>query len=100
MGITKHILYVGLNDKDTKKQEISTKQAKDYLFNLIGDCTISDATGHYTHDNGMAVLEKSLRIEMLFKKNDEVMRYAQAIKSKLNQESVALEVQEVNSTLI
>lgn len=67
MEITKFTLFVGLNDKDSKKQEISTLNAYKIVYNLIasdfGGGTISEATGIYKHDDGTIVTEITLRIE-------------------------------------
>lgn len=100
-ALTKHILFIGLADKDTKKQEVSTKRAKELIAKTFGDCTISDATGIYTHQDGTGtVKEKTLRVEMLFKTDKEVIKNVRVIKELLNQETVAFEKQLVNSTLI
>lgn len=91
---------VGLNDKDTKGQVMSTDTCKRIVMGIVGDCTISDAVGQYTHDNGEVVQEKCLRIELLFKGDNEVISYCHAIKKSLNQESIALSTEYVNSVLV
>ena len=93
-------IMVGLNDKDTKKRVINRNKAKETLMNICGDCTISDAVGHYTHEDGQQVIEKSLRVEILFKELEDVIGYCEQIKKELNQESVALSFQEINSMLV
>ena len=98
--LTKHVLYIGLNDKDSKVQEITTDKAKELIAKTFGDCTISDALGVYTHEDGTEVKEKSLRVELLFKADKEVIKNVKVIKALLNQETIGYEVQKVNSTLI
>ena len=98
--IKKHVLLVGLNDKDTKKRLINKRRATQMLMDICGDCTISEAMGRYTHDDGTVVTEKSLRVELLFKADNEVMAYCHAIKKALNQESIALSVQYEDSMLV
>ena len=93
-------LMVGLNDKDTKKRIINKNKAKEVVMNICGDCTVSEAIGQYTHDNGEIVQEKSLRVEILFKELQEVISYCNEIKKQLNQESVALSYTEINSMLV
>ena len=44
----KFILYVGLNDKDTKTQLVNTLQAKESIADICGNCTISEVYGAYT----------------------------------------------------
>lgn len=98
--IKKHTLLIGLNDKDTKKQIISMSKAKRIIMNVCGDCTISNAYGCYTHEDGQQVHEKCLRVEMLFKADNEVISYAKQLKKDLNQESIALSASYENSALI
>ena len=98
--IQKHVLYIGLNDKDLKKQIVSTSIAKKLISKIVGDCTISDAIGTYTHDDGTVVNENSLRVEILFKQDEEVIKDAKILKELLNQESIGFEKALVNSTLI
>lgn len=66
--MTKYTLYIGLNDKDTKRQEVQTLEAFKVSANifkaLTGGATISEAQGIYTHDNGDIVIEKTLRCEV------------------------------------
>ena len=58
--MTKFTLYIGLNDKDTKRQEVQTLEAFKVSANifkaLTGGATISEAQGIYTHDNGDILL--------------------------------------------
>ena len=98
--LLRHTLIVGLNDKDTKKQVCNRHTAKKVIMNIVGDCTISDAIGHYTHEDGSQVNEKSLKVELLFKADNQVIDYAKRIKKEFNQESVALVKDYIESTLI
>ena len=100
MKIKKHTLLVGLNDKDTKKQIINKAGARKIIMDIVGDCTISDAYGCYTHENGSKVKEKTLKVELLFKADNEVMKYCQELKKELNQESIALVTSYENSVLV
>lgn len=92
----KVILYLGLFDKDSKAQEISTldafKIASNLLTDIIGFGTITEAMGAYTHDDGTVVNEPTLRIEVSNIELESMKRLAIALKSAFNQESVALEV--------
>lgn len=97
----KHTLYIGLNDKDTKHQEIGTLDAFKICTNIFtsttGGATISEATGIYTHDNGEIVREKSLRCEVFGADTETIKKAADQIKTALNQEAIAIEISEVNS---
>lgn len=60
----KFTLYMGLNDKDSKQQEISTLDAYKITANAImkyfGGATITESTGIYKHaDTGTFVVETS-----------------------------------------
>lgn len=97
----KHILFVGLNDQNTRKQEVTTEQAVSIISKICGDCTISNAVGCYTYSGETTPQqENTLRVEMLFKQDNEVKQMAQDIKLALNQETVGFEVTESNSMLI
>lgn len=98
-------LYVGLNDKDTKLQEISTLDAYKVVGNILErDCTITEGRGVYTHEDGTQVFEVSLVVEILDFDNsltkEWVLEVASKIKVALNQESVAFQETEVKSELI
>ena len=100
MRLEKFTLLVGLNDKDTKKQVISNEHARDIIMDNVGDCTISDAFGSYTHDNGEKVREKTYRVEILFKNKSEVVDICNRLKKQLNQESIAVMRDIIESELI
>ena len=92
----KIILFVGLFDKDSKAQEISTldayKVASNLLTEIIGFGTITEACGVYTHDNGEIVQEPTLRIEVSGIELEPMKRLAIALKQAFNQESIGFEV--------
>lgn len=106
-GITtmkKFTLYIGLFDKDSKQQEITTLDAYKITANIFkgttGGATITEAVGVYTHDNGEIVIEPSLRCEIFGATAEQVYQAAAQIKTALNQEKIALEESEVNSKFI
>ena len=99
----KYTLYIGLNDKDTHAQEITTLDAYKVVSNIltaIGGATITEGRGIYTHDDGTIVQETTL-VCMIFAAPEESVRDAiLQIKSALNQESVAMEIADVTSMFI
>lgn len=103
MGITKFTLFVGLNDKESKHQEISTIDAYKIVSNLIASTfeggTISESTGIYKHDDGTITTEITLRIELLFTTAEKVKPFVQDLKRVLNQESIAVQKDVVSSEL-
>lgn len=84
----KFTLYVGLNDKDTKKQEINTLEAykiiNTLLLNYTDGATIFEATGIYKHEDGTFTTEKTLRIELLFVDRAVVLEIVEQLKKILN----------------
>lgn len=104
-------MFVGLNDKESKLQEISTLDAAKYIQREIvkefEGGTISEATGIYRHQDGTGfVVENTLKIEVLFfgaSKNQAraaVLPFINRVKDFLNQETVALQLEEIESELI
>lgn len=98
-------LYIGLNDKDTKLQEVNTLDAYRIVSNIIGvGSTITEGRGIYKHEDGTVVTEVSLIVELLDFDNTLskgwVKNKVEQIKTILNQESVAVQEQEVVSELI
>ena len=67
-------IYIGLNDQESKKQEIDTNDAlvivSEYLANHFEGATAYNAIGIYKHENGEVVRENSIVIELVFV-NDE-----------------------------
>jgi hypothetical protein len=99
--INKHTFYIGLNDKDSKVQEVTTLDAFKIVTALVGDCTITEGRGVYTHADGTQVLESTLIVQVLdFDGGYNYKEVADALKVALNQESVAVIHEQINSELI
>lgn len=99
----KYILYVGLNDKDTKTQKIDTLSAynltNNILLNYVEGATVTQSKGIYKHNNGNVVIENTLIIELLFTDKTTVETIAKELKVALNQESIAIQKQTIESYL-
>jgi len=52
--------YIGLMDKDTKSYHYTKEQAKEKVFEVLGDCTIVEATGSYTNEKGERIIMDTL----------------------------------------
>ena len=102
--MTKHTLYIGLYDKESKRQEITTIDAFKVVANIFknttGGATISEAMGVYTYNDGTIAIEPSLRCEIFGADLEPVYAAISQIKTALNQEKIALEETEVNSKFI
>ena len=99
----KYILYVGLNDKDTKTQKIDTLSAynltNNILLNYVEGATVTQSKGIYKHNNGKVVIENTLIIELLFTDKTTVETISKERKMALNQESIAIQKQTIESYL-
>lgn len=92
----KYNIYIGLNDKDSKKQEVSTRRAKGEVIKILNNnnitgLTMYEVTGVFKHEDGTLTFEKSLKVELLEVEEEEVLRSINELKTALNQESVLLE---------
>lgn len=103
----KLVISIGLNDKDKKTQVINNDNA----MKLVNNCFTSKleafttyfAKGVYTHDNGAIVEENTIRVEVVTftdKDKTNTIKAIKDIKALLNQESVLLETQLINSVLL
>lgn len=99
----KFTLYIGLNDKDTKKQEITTKNARQLinyiLLNFVDGATITQSEGIYKHTDNETVIENTFKIELLFVEEKTVKKIVEMLKEALNQESIAVQIEEIESYL-
>ena len=99
----KWTLYIGLNDKDSKVQEIEELEAykivRNLLLNYTDGATIFSAMGIYKHEDGTFVTEKTFRIELLFVEKPTVKEIVNQLKVLLNQESIAVQREVVESEL-
>lgn len=96
-----HTLFIGMNDKDTLKQELTLDEYKSKIASVVGDCTIKEgATGYYTHDNGQKVIEKSLEVVKFGGSKRSIINMAKQLKTILNQESIILKTQVSKSDFI
>lgn len=102
--MNKFTLYLGLNDKDTKTQKISTIEAYKIVMNLLlnytDGATVYEADGIYKHEDGTIVIEKTLKIELLFVERATVGEIIEELKKIFNQESIALQYQNITSELV
>lgn len=103
--IIKHTLFLGLNDQTTKQQDIDTLTAFKIVMRSVANvgydgATITEATGFYTHENGEFVIEKSLQIQILFANDDQTNKLIDQLKSLFNQESIALQIEKIESKLV
>lgn len=96
-------LIIGLNDKNTKKQELDTiscyKLVNNLLLKYVDGATIYQAQGIYKHENGQIVIENSLKIDIIDSTRDVIENIATQLKTILNQESIVIIENTINSQL-
>ena len=87
-----YCLIVGLNDKDTKRQEITTDEARALLAGIVLDysdgATFTECAGIYKHADGSIVIEKSIKIEIAGITKENALHIAERAKIALNQEAI------------
>ena len=104
--MTRYTLTIGLFDKDTKRQKISSDIAmrivSDLVTQTIGYGTIYNGSGIYTHTAGAVVVEPSLVYFVDGEEEEEskIKNLAWMIKKALNQESIMMEKQQVNMCFV
>lgn len=89
-------LYVGLNDKDTKLQELSNLEAKAEISAILfrycpNGFTLQECQGMYKHNDGTVVCENTIRVTIFDYEFTGIFNVIEELKQKLNQESVAVE---------
>lgn len=96
-------LIIGLNDKNTKKQKLDTisyyKIVNNLLLQYVNGATIYQAQGIYKHENGQVVIENSLKIDIIDASRDIIEKIASQLKVLLNQESIVIIENSINSQL-
>ena len=99
----KYQFTVGLNDKDSEKQEIKTSDAKNIISKiLLNDFeifafTMIDCYGVYKmQSTGAIVQEASVRIEIASDEQIPELNIIDALKKALNQESIMIETSEAD----
>lgn len=100
----KYTFFVGLSDKDERAQVYDTLTASRLVqgaFLKSGvDCTITNAQGVYTHEDGTIVIENTIMAQCFeFGEHVNVSGICDELKRLLNQESIAVEKTETDSQL-
>ena len=87
-------VFVGLNDAESKKQEIKTEDAMTlvslYLANHFDGATVYNGIGVYKHEDGTIVRENSLIIELVYVTEFMVESLVKHLQTVFNQESIMI----------
>ena len=89
----KIIFYIGLMDKDDFSYKFSKQEAIEKIVGAIGDCTIQEALGTFTRNNGKIVQTETLVATKYLEKNDPnyVHFKTKELKQIFNQSSILAE---------
>ena len=98
----KTTFYIGLNDKDTKHQEISTIDAFKIISNVFNTLTEGatikgNCKGIYKHDDGTQIIEETIEAFSFDLTQEQTANIVKVLKNVLNQESILVIVENVNS---
>lgn len=102
--VKKYTFYIGLNDKDTKKQLISEQQVLHLLDKVFDNYTVYTANGRYKYFDGTVENETTIVVtyfDFVDELNEtKVKNIIKFLKNQLNQELILVEIQETNTQLI
>ena len=98
----KTTFYIGLNDKDSKQQEISTIDAFKIISNVFNTLTEGatikgNCKGIYKHDDGTQIIEETIEAFSFDLTQEQTTNIVKVLKNVLNQESILVIVENVNS---
>ena len=99
-------LSIGLNDRHTHKQELTTETALQIIKDSImisgfdGATIIPGAIGIFRHVDGTVVIENSVQVVFYDAEPSDVKALASRLRAALDHESVAYEEQEIYSEFI
>lgn len=101
----KYTYYLGLNDQATKAQIVDTELAlaevSDFVMQDLWGGSISLVTWLFAHEDGTQIKENTIKIESLwFREESTFIAFAHRLKAFYNQESVLMEVTEVDAQFI
>ena len=88
-------LYIGLNDRDTKRQEITTDRARVLVLDTLIDhgirgCTILPARGVWQYEDDTITDENTFVVEIMLEIDRDFETIVCALKRALNQESIGV----------
>ena len=95
-----YTLSVGLNDKDQRRQIVTTNDAKNMVAAAVGDCTIQVCEGVYTYTDGSQERETSLRVIVYddAAAENRLVDACRQLKHHLNQECIVLSWRQCGET--
>lgn len=97
-----YTISIGLNDKDSHRQEISTEDAYQIVFDAFPDCTVKEYRGSFTHSDGVRVIERSFQVVVYADSSEKprLVETCRMLKIALNQEAIFLSSRRIDSEMI
>lgn len=97
----KYTFYIGLNDKDTKKQLTSEQQVLYLLDKVFDGYTVYITSGRYKYFDGTVENEKTIVVTYFdllneIKDKETLKNIIRYLKTQLNQELILVEITKVN----
>jgi hypothetical protein len=96
----KYTLYIGLNDKDTYSQKISTREAEkkvnDIALKYVDGFTGCIGTGAFKDEKGMVTYENTLIYTFYSVTDEQMKRIMDEVLKELNQNAVLIDKQKVD----
>lgn len=97
--------YIGCNDKDTLKQELSDEFFISTLDNLFDDYTLSQTQGRFTNKDRVKIFEKSFVVTLITDKSSGtsdivIKNNCKHLKKLLNQESILVTKELIQASFI
>lgn len=97
--------YIGCNDKDTLKQELSDEFFISVLDSVFDNYTLSQTQGRFTNKDGVTTFEKSFVVTLITDKSSSlsdivVKNTCKYLKSVLNQESILVTKELIQASFI
>lgn len=88
-------LYIGMFDKDTKKQEYPIENFIKILDSYFDYYTLTQSQGRYKHEDGTIINEPTLKVEVLLDNlsHNSIFNIVELIKDRLNQECIMVTTQ-------
>lgn len=93
-------LYIGLNDKDTLKQELNQKEAEKTILNILTSYGFDGATVYYSKGIYKGIEENTIIIELFEYNYAVVLKACEQIKTALNQECIAIQEKIANIAFV
>jgi len=93
-------LYVGLNDKNTLRQELNQKEAEKVILSILAGHGFDGATVFYSKGIYKGIVENTIIIELFEYTIQAVKLACEDIKKALNQECIALQEKVVDVEFI